>query len=253
MSKPVMFILVVLLYGFSWTVEASVCQPLVIGFHGATEAKSKTKIVRVIRSIDVKYKTYVVGNDSAAVQSARRYTADFRKRCPRARIAFIGHSWGGDGAFTAALLLQEAKKSVDVLVTIDPVSHSAIRPRGFHTTKWFNVYPARVPQFSRAVGAGKGGAIGCALGTLAEAIATAACGGIPCAGGSLIASGCTLGGGIGYMTGRGESGCEIAAHAGGFWGHEDKAINKRVSGVDHCDTMELYNAVRKQVYAILRR
>ena len=85
--------------------------------------------------IDYYFYGWMDSDEARAISDISR----FLKNCPHAPIVMIGHSYGGDAAFDVAF--SDLPIGVpDLLLTLDPVSHSAIIPRGFRKTIWVNTY-----------------------------------------------------------------------------------------------------------------
>ena len=148
--------LATLITAFPPVSTSSACKPLLVGFHGA-ELKDPPKgyigatgiMQELLDDIEswvqdynrVEIKTRMYGWRDKYERRAERYIKKYIRECPSAPIVLIGHSYGGDSAYDIGM---RNKRAIDLIVTLDPVSHDWL-PKSSRGIRWWNAYRRNVP------------------------------------------------------------------------------------------------------------
>lgn len=118
-------------------------QPLVMFVGGAMDSSSKALLNGVFNTYnklnetrqDIGYGTY------RAVRTITELALHWRLKGQK--VVLVGHSYGGDAAMDVTRVLSNRGETIDLVVTLDPVSRtgptfSQVKPTGLK--RWLNVY-----------------------------------------------------------------------------------------------------------------
>lgn len=172
----------------------------------------------------VKIETRMYGWKDGPEARAKRYILDHHRRCPSYPLVLLGHSYGGDSAVDVAYPYRDIPV-VDLVVTLDPVSHN-FRSPDLKRTMWVNIYRSEVPIVIAPwvdLFRGPAALINWITGSRTKQARRIACG--------------------------------IAATWGGHWGSESGADRniKAKAASDHCDIFGLYEPAHKYVVKALTK
>lgn len=123
--------------------DASTYQPLVIFVGGAMDSSTKILLNGVFNSYNVLQEYYQdIGYGTyKTVQTLISLALHWRSKGQK--IVLVGHSYGGDAAMDITRVLSAMGETVELVVTLDPVSRTgptANQVKPTNLKRWLNVY-----------------------------------------------------------------------------------------------------------------
>jgi pimeloyl-ACP methyl ester carboxylesterase len=102
--------------------------PLVIFIGGAGDETVSRNVIGLFNDYKRDHPTHIVEyRDWLDDTEVARMIRDFRSQRPGARVAVIGHSWGGSTSYNAAAQVEEAH-AIDLMITLDAVTNPETPP-----------------------------------------------------------------------------------------------------------------------------